>query len=482
MIWIGFPQLTTVERLAGATSWSRDWHWYPPDQAVAAAGLAQAPSRIRLGTVLNRPTYFIQPDDASPWRAVFADRLEPLGPLSHQDAIAIATSFHSRLYATASHQPQVADVEVDQWTLSNILIPQRPFHRVEMGDPDGTHWYVSRQTGEVVRDTRRSERLWNYVGAVTHWIYPTILRRDVDLWRAVVRSLSLAALGIALTGVFLLLRRWNVIWRSFRGVRRIHAIASLLAGTWLITWLSSGFLSFRIHAWFDTGEPTQAQIQTFAGGVLRFPDVQKSMPAILASLPPEADVCEGEWIRFANRPYLWVRERTGRDWLIQASESLPIQALTEIPKQQLVAQAVQLLPNANATSFERLQAPDAHADSSVPTPFRVRFDDAESTWFHIHPTRAQLTERLTTRARRYRWWFQALHTWDPLWLQRHPTLRQFLLVVGLLGGVILVGSGLHLGWRRLDWQSHNKSWRVSRSAAKSPPPNSKRLATGHTPN
>jgi hypothetical protein len=38
--------------------------------------------------------------------------------------------------------------------------------------------YVSQSSGEVAQMTNRAKRAWNWVGAVPHWLYPTILRKN----------------------------------------------------------------------------------------------------------------------------------------------------------------------------------------------------------------------------------------------------------------------------------------------------------------
>ena len=63
--------------------------------------------------------------------------------------------------------------------------------------------YVSAQTGEVLQKTEGKERAWNYIGAVVHWIYPTILRSNWSLWDQVVWWLSLAGLVTTLIGLLL---------------------------------------------------------------------------------------------------------------------------------------------------------------------------------------------------------------------------------------------------------------------------------------
>ena len=52
-------------------------------------------------------------------------------------------------------------IERDQWTVPNGLNPYRPLHYVALDDAAGTEVYVSDRTGEIIRDTTRSERFWN---------------------------------------------------------------------------------------------------------------------------------------------------------------------------------------------------------------------------------------------------------------------------------------------------------------------------------
>src|SRR5258707_582391 len=79
----------------------------------------------------------------------------------------------------------------------------RNLYRVALNDDAGSELYVSSVTGEVVLDTTRRERVWNYVGSVTHWIYPTILRKNHGAWDATVWWLSLVALIAAISGSIL---------------------------------------------------------------------------------------------------------------------------------------------------------------------------------------------------------------------------------------------------------------------------------------
>jgi hypothetical protein len=91
----------------------------------------------------------------------------------------------------------------------------------------------------VVRDTRRAERFWNWIGAVPHWIYPTVLRQFPQAWNQVVVWLSIPGVVLAATGlalgiwqIFLNRTRW-IPYRKFW--MRWHHIAGLVAAVFTLT-------------------------------------------------------------------------------------------------------------------------------------------------------------------------------------------------------------------------------------------------------
>src|SRR5262249_55670182 len=140
---------------------------------------------------------------ASGTRALHADDLSRAGVRSEDLAVAIATAHARRRGMDAAPARLVELASHDQWTVANRLDPHRPLYRVALNDSAGTELYVSSATGEVVRDTTRNERLWNYAGSVAHWIYPTALRRDRGAWTTTVWTLSLVALIAAMLGAVL---------------------------------------------------------------------------------------------------------------------------------------------------------------------------------------------------------------------------------------------------------------------------------------
>jgi hypothetical protein len=134
---------------------------------------------------------------------VRAHDAQPLAPVTAAEAVTVARNFTGGELEVLPR----GELELDQWTVSAGLDPFRPLHRLAVRDAAGTELYVSARSGEVVRDTGRTERRLNYAGAVTHWIYPAWLRRHTAVWRNTLRVLSGIALLIPLTGLLLAIRR-----------------------------------------------------------------------------------------------------------------------------------------------------------------------------------------------------------------------------------------------------------------------------------
>lgn len=106
-------------------------------------------------------------------------------------------------HPNATHPQMIGTTERDPWSVTARYDPLRPFFLVSLGDKDGTELYVSTRTGELALDTTRRERIWNWLGAIPHWIYPTVLRQDGATWRQVVLWVSGICLVVAVTGFWI---------------------------------------------------------------------------------------------------------------------------------------------------------------------------------------------------------------------------------------------------------------------------------------
>jgi len=445
MMYVGFPYLSTTERLAGLPDLPSHGWTVSPARALAASGQTVAPVRIRLGDFLGWPVYHLRPADGSPWVTVTADDGRVLPPVSDSDAVQQAMRFH-RDAPDARHDGLI---HLDQWTVPQSLEPYRPLHRIRINDRAGTVLYVSARTGEVVRDTARTERFLNWFGAVTHWIYPAWLRQHTGAWRLTIQILSGTAFLLPLSGLCMGFRRARTAWRQLRGIRRWHILLGTVFGFLCMSWLASGFLSIRSTWLFDDGEPTQDQHQKFAGGALDARGFTRSIPDLLRSFS-SSPAKEAELLWVVGRPYVLVRGTSAVPSLLPGDKPGAPPTVPDV--RELETRARQLLPDDPWMGLVWLTDPDAHLASTETNPLpigRARFGDPQETWFHIDPTSGRLTERLTRRSRAYRWLFNGVHNFDWPWLASRRPLWDGVVLMGLTGGLATSLLGLRLAWKRV---------------------------------
>lgn len=487
MMYIGFPQLDRNERLAGLPPLDFSAAQLTPAQAVARLTLGDfnvadtassnrpvlldesqhplaAPAAVRLAMLGERPAYIIEAGGGKQPRLVFADTGELLQRVTEEDARRAVAQF----MAQRDSEPAVGDSlaiprhielrQTDQWTLSGRLNAHRPLHRIAMDDGRGSEFYVSSAIGEVVLDTTRLERALNYVGAVTHWIYPTFIRRHPALWVWLVDILASAGVVLAVTGLWIGVLRWNRRRRPgkpavpYRGLMRWHYFAGAIFGVFTLTWVFSGLLSMNPGGFNPPRGASQAE-RAVTSGVpqpLRISDFATAVPAF-ERWPAARAIVEAELLHYAGRPLYLATRRDGSRQLFDGSGA-PVQ--TEL--QWLVAQAPALLPDETLRGIELLEEYDNHYYTRRPErggrplpALRVRFDDPADTWFHIDVESGRVLERSTAANRLYRWLYQGLHSWDLLWLWQRRPLWDIAVIGFSLGGLALSLTGVVVGWRRL---------------------------------
>jgi hypothetical protein len=133
-------------------------------------------------------------------------------------------------------------IEYDQWTVAGDYDSDRPLRRIAVNDDAGTEIYISAGSGKVVLTTTRKERLFNYVGSIAHWLYPTELRHHKHVWSGLMWWLSLLATVGATLGIVVGLVRLGG-GSAYQGLQRWHHIFGLIFAPFLLAWIFSGFLS-----------------------------------------------------------------------------------------------------------------------------------------------------------------------------------------------------------------------------------------------
>ena len=482
MMYVPFPELTRPERLAGAQPLASAAVRLTPGEAVArleprdfatratpstiealaieeaSAGIG-VPRSIRLVMILGRPAYVVHVGGAQP-RVVFADDGTVLREVTPPMGQAAAAAFSARRGHDISAIEYEGAVHTDQWTVSGGLNAHRPLLRYALHDEDGTNLYVSSRTGEVVRDTHSTERVLNYFGAVTHWLYPTFIRKYPLAWEWLVDIVSFGGVVIAVTGLWIGLLRWKRRPQPgkshvpYRGLMRWHYLTGITFGLVTVTWVFSGLMSMNPLSLNPSSQPSEAQALVFAGRSLQASDFEVPAQGF------GADAIEAVLFHYAGQAFYRVTDRDGTLRIVAGNA-----AAVEFPQgQAMLERASELLPSARIVEARTLTDYDDYYYARRPErggrplpALRVRFDDEQRTWFHLDPRTGEILERSTRTNRAYRWLYNGLHSFDLWWLWQRRPLWDIVVIAFSLGGAVLSSIGVVIGWRRLRYKQRRRA-------------------------
>ncbi len=431
MHFVPFPALAESERIAGLAAFNPQEVMVTPRDALKALEVHKV-RRMRLVAVGGSPTYIALRNDGTQ-AALDAKSGKTLVV---NEAVALASArVHARARKLDAAQPRIAALEShDQWSVANGFDTHRPLYHVALDDAVHTMLYVSSVTGEVVLDTTRFERAWNWAGSVLHWIYPTALRKHWEAWDNTVWWLSLVAMIGAMTGTALGVLRLKALRSPFQGWMKWHHVLGLTSALFVLTWIFSGWLSMDHGRLFSKGAIDTADRMRIEGRALSVPD----LPQLDAMTTPMREI---EWLPFAGQIVMRVIGSTGgREMRADAQRS------PALSNEQVTVAARTL---GRACTHTRIAFDDAYPARSVATDAPVYRIICGETWFHIDGADGRVIEKLDASRRAYRWAFQALHTFDFPALSARPASRTMLILVLCTAGFAFSVTGVVIGWRRL---------------------------------
>ncbi len=421
MMYVPFPSLPDQDRLAFLEPVKTADIRLTPNEAITRCS-ADDLSGFRLLNINQRPAYVCHSSSA-PVATVFADD----GSNLSLDDIA--------------RDELQGPFDYDQWVVHQRFDPFRPFFRHDLEDEAGTQLYVSSRTGEVLQRTTRRQRVWNYFGAVVHWIYPTILRKDWALWDNTVWWLSLAGIGSVLIGLYLGVMAFLRARRSgrsgvspYRSWMRWHHILGLGTGLIVLSWIVSGWLSMDHGRLFSTPDPTAAQVAAVRGKSMN--DIASEITIRdLQSLPLAKEI---SFHALAGRPIL-LSNVSGNTGLITEAElrtgiglawpNTEIKALYTVPE------------NDRYTSLREGTLP--------PDALRIELDDEQGTWIHVNAKNGEIISVMDQSRRIYRWLYNGLHSLDfPGFVNKRPLWISVMTVL-MMGGLIFSITGVVISIRHL---------------------------------
>lgn len=464
LYYVPFPSLTQAERLAAL----------PPLQlpagcclaapeAAQRAGLRPGAGEARLGMLGEAPVWRMQATadgsdaDAPPgprWHTVDARTGALVPPLDDAQAARVAEAFSGRR-ATGTER-----LERDQWTVPQGLDVHRPLVKVLLDGGDGLELYVSPGAAEVVRDTRRAERFWNWLGAVPHWIYPTVLRQFPKAWHHVVVWLSIPSVLLAATGIalgiwqlFLNRHRW-IPYRKFW--MRWHHILGLVAAVFTLTWMFSGLMSMNPFGVFTgrSADP-QARIQWAGESPLmaRGPAEAVALAAADGLLVP----LELDTLRIAGQA--WYRVRGKGEGAVQRlvrADGPSATVARTVPDATVLAALQGQRPGSPPPVIEQLMQYDGlyyarHHDASTsfnrPLPVWRAHWAVDDVTVYADAASARIVMRADATTPWQRVLYNGLHSLDFAPLLARPLLRTALVVGLSLLGIALCVTSCVIAWR-----------------------------------
>lgn len=455
MMYQSFPALTAAERVRGLAPLQFEDCCDP-----ARIGLADdtALTEARVEMLAGEPVLRLA-RSVGPTLAYNLRTGAPLEELSRDQVSRVAHDFAAGAGVRGRPGPP-RQIEMDQWTVASAGRNQ-PVWKVAFDDPAASAIYVSGSSGQVFMDTTRKERVLGWLGAVPHWLYPTLLRQNGAVWTQVVIWSSVVGVFLTVLGIWIGIvrfkRRRNGRWSPYRGLMWQHHVPGLVFGALTLTWVFSGLMTMGPWGLFDSaagqtrrafaGETTWGEVRAMLAAAPRLagPGVVQIEAAPLGGTVRLLSVAaDGRTGRF---------DAEGRPAPVSADELRRAAAET----------------GASVESLSLMRREDgyyyAHHDPVTLPVWRLVLADAGRTHLYVHPQTGKVLRAVDAPARTNRWVETSLHDLDFAWIRRRPVWD--LVVLPLLAGVTFVcATGTWLGFRRVGRDVERLRFALRRAGAK----------------
>lgn len=341
---------------------------------------------------------------------------DQLAPLPESGIRSIAT-----IWATGHNiTGDIATIETihnDQWSVQGARRWQ-PLWRIAFDDPAGSWIYINGKTGEVVQDVNAHERFWNGLGAIPHWLYPTILRENAPLWNEVVILSSAIGCFLVVTGMvigFIRLRGKSGAWWPYRNrpIWMWHHVLGTFAGVLVLTWTFSGLLTMAPWGLLESKpaiDRSEIASNMTWGEARTIIDRARADPAL-------ANAVALRTAPFMGQPCLIATARDGKQTRLGAAGPA---ALTQDEIASGLTAKGGLLASGK---LDLLTAEDdyyyGHKQPVDLPVWRVTLTDPDQTHVYINATTGD-ARIIDATAKRYRWWESGLHSLDFGFMRARP--------------------------------------------------------------
>jgi hypothetical protein len=360
-------------------------------------------------------------------------------------ARAIALDTAPRIIGRPSRLIDAEQIEIDQWTVG--LAAATPLFRFAIDDPERTDLYVSGKTGEVVLWTTATQRFWNWLGAIPHWLYFSSLRSHAVLWSQIL--IWAAMLGIFLTALGLYLGIAQIKSRAefspYRGWLYWHHVTGLLFGVATLGWVVSGLVSMNPWGFLEErfDRDTQGRL---ASQMPQWRDMRASLN-IIRTRSEVVDAVSLVSAPFAGRLYWLAKQKDGTTVRLDVAGNV-----AEVSASELAEAARRVAGSGDISEEAMLGKEDAYyfrSNDGLALPvYRVILDDEDHTRYYIDPKTGAVVQRVDHNGRWYRWLFSGWHRLDfAPWIRTRP-IWDIVVIILMTGGLSLAVAGAYLAAAR----------------------------------
>jgi hypothetical protein len=467
MYW-GMPALSAKERLD---------HQKAIDLSSAAVTPAEAARRndiqfssLQIEMRHDRPAYVF-----SRSAAVFADTGEFVNVLGADpdQAVDMIRKWVPEHAATVRYDALLEDS--DQWTLQSAQRSQLPAHRIAVGDPADTYYYVSEAWGDIIMKTDRVSRFKGFWSGVLHWVYFVPLRKNAYAWNQFIIWGSFAGALMCLTGIVAGIWRLSLKGRfrqkgqashsPYSGLMRWHHYSGLIFGLVTFTWIISGAFSVNPFGMFSGGRGGigRQQREAVTGGPVNYHSITvENLQAGVAAIqrhfaPKEIDIQQfrGQLYMTANKPPSKddPEVRTGpveyhMVWLAQPEKGTFTKFDNSV-MEQIAGEVMSGVPVEDKMWLHEYDNYYRSRDNSRPLPvLRIRYLDEQRTWLYFDPHRGTISQQQRL-SRLNRWLYAGLHEFDLPFLYVRRPLWDIVVILLSIGGILLSSTTLWPMLKRL---------------------------------
>ena len=444
MMYVPFPQLSPVQHLSTLAP-------IPLNACCAAGAIKLADDEpvlaTQIETLLGKAVVRIRPDGRPPIYATLADG----APVAIDAAEARATAREAAPRITGLNSRLAASelIDRDQWTVAEDYESDRPLYRFSFDDPRHTQAYISGSSGEVVLWTTGAQRFWNWLGAVPHWLYFTQLRSNGPLWSKIVIWTSIAGGFLTALGLYLAVTQFRRGARlsPYRGWTMWHHLIGLIFGVFALAWVVSGTISMNPWGFLEGSGGNERAL--LAGEPLSWSAYRDSLSALTRN-PSLAGMVSLTSAPQAGKLFWLARWPDGKILRLDGNgQTAPLQP-AELPRLAGIVAAGRPIESAELMNREDSYYYRGVTGGRFTLPvYRVTLSDAAHTRYYFDPRTGALMGRIDSARRGYRWLFDGLHHMDFFaWMRLRP-LWDMLVLLLMLGGIGVTGTGCYLAIARI---------------------------------